>query len=703
MKKSKSPATHIISQKVDAKLRMYANCDQEVNENRAAQNGNLVVVQQTVQPVAAKPAYSLLQAAPADMRPVKFTKELKKGKVKKPSSGIKTNVFIQVTQKTSRSGKPFRGELTRQGNIISSSVFLTDLKKISEREDVVGIEMPRVLKLADPVIGDKYAKEPSLNKWKVLREDYPTKKDVLIGIIDVQGFDFSHPDFLDEKGRTRFIKIWDQGSDFRKPPAKYKYGAEFDNAELNKAIQQSGKLGVPATELEKQSSTVIGSHGTHVASIAAGNSGVLPSAKIAAVTIALKQEDNDRRKSFYDSSSVVHAIDYLLALADKEGMPISINISLGTNGHAHDGSDAGCRWIDAALSIPGRCVCLAAGNAGQEKAITEKDLGFVMGRIHTSGKIEATGLTNDIFWTVVGDGTADFSENEMELWYAPQDRISVMIKPPEEDKWIGPVGPGFFIENKQLSDGSYISIYNDLYHFSNGSNYIGIYLSPNLKKKDSRLPVKAGVWQVRLKGEEIRFGEYDGWIERDDPRPLGNFGQRQAWNFPSFLAEKSNVDNTSISSLACARYVISSGNYDSKQEKINISSSQGPTRDKRNKPEIVAPGTDITAAKGFSSKDDQWISMTGTSMASPYTCGIAAWMLSLNPGLSAAQIQGIMIRTSIPLTGSDYKWKDDSGFGLINPEACLQESRIINKKKDITDGNKNNSIGQRGLPVNKQR
>jgi subtilisin family serine protease len=670
--------THITSQKIDAKLRMYANCDQEVNENRAIQNGNLSVVKKV------KPDVTITDVSQVEIASVAYTDDFKKVPVSEPSNGIMTNVFLQVTQEAAISKNKFKGEVTRKGNIISSTVFLTDLKSLSENKQVVGIERPQVLKLADPVIADMYAKTAPPSRWDELRKKYPVVNDVLVGIIDVQGFDFAHPDFLDSNGKSRFLRIWDQGSDFRKAPKKFKYGAEFNNDVLNKAIMQSAVVGVPATELEKQSSTAIGSHGTHVASIAAGNSGVFPSARIVGVTIALTKADIDRRKSFYDSASVIHAIDYLLGVAEEKNLPISINISLGTNGHAHDGSDAISRWIDAELSLPGRCISLAAGNAGQEKALFEKDLGFVMGRIHNHGRIPATGLSRDIFWTVVGNGKADMSENEMELWYAPQDRISVMIKPPGSE-WIGPVHPNHFIENKQLKDGSYLSIYNDVYHFSNGGNYIGIYLSPNLKKINQRIPVKAGEWQVRLMGEEIRYGEFDAWIERDDPRPLGMNGERQEWNFPSFLTEESNVDNTSISSLACARYVIATGNYDEIMENINISSSQGPTRDKRSKPEIVAPGTNIIAAKGFSSGNDRWISMTGTSMASPYSCGIAAWMLSLDRDLSAAQIQGIMIRTSTPLPGGDYQWKNDCGFGLINPAACLEQAKTIRTKKDVTD------------------
>ena len=86
----------------------------------------------------------------------------------------------------------------------------------------------------------------------------------------------------------------------------------------------------------------------------------------------------------------------------------------------------------------------------------------------------------------------------------------------------------------------------------------------------------AGEWLVRLIGREVRDGRFHAWIERDDPRQLGRIGAREAWRFPSFFSERSMVDNSTISTLACGQRVVSVANLDEARRRIAITSSQGP-------------------------------------------------------------------------------------------------------------------------------
>lgn len=375
-------------------------------------------------------------------------------------------------------------------------------------------------------------------------------------------------------------------------------------------------------------------------------------------------------------------MEYLLALGKELGTDaVSINISLGTNGGPHDDSAPMSRWIDYALTEPGRAVCVAAGNAGQEAPQHAQDIGFITGRIHTSGRIQSAELEQQIEWNVVGNGIEDVSENELEIWYPPQDRVAVRVRPPGGD-WLPVIEPGEYLGNHMLQpDRTFVSVYNELYDAGNGCNRIFIYLTPYLSPTQV-VGIRHGAWSVRLIGRQIRDGRYHGWIERDDPGEIGRIGDRALWRFPSFFAESSNVDNSSISTLGCGARVIAVANLNKSEEVINPSSSQGPTRDEREKPDIAAPGTEIIAPNGFD-EDVGWVEKTGTSMASPYVASVVGLMLSLRPTLTASQVLGILRRTASPLPGHSFEWRNDAGYGEIDLEDCLRETRECGVMQEV--------------------
>jgi subtilisin family serine protease len=661
--------SNLIAQRIEPKLRMINNGDEEVNTLRAESSGSVGVTSALAKRY---PQVRGLQAVPGEPASVPVPPDMES-----PPDNVRVSVFVELDEDQdvpTKLPKP----TAKRGKLMTLELKQSQIQPVSNFEGIAYVTTGDALTHPRPVRSPEHVNRPSPRS---LYSERAAKggEGIILGIIDVEGFDFTHPDFLDANGETRFLSIWDQGGKGTHP-ALFAYGAELSQGEMNAALKWSQKHHVGATDLLPQSSQIPSAHATHVASIAAGNHGVAPKVDIAGVLIALSPDDRDRRRSFYDSTRLAHAVDYLFALGTKHKKPVVINISLGTNGHAHDGSSPISRWIDAALTVPGRCVCVAAGNAGQEAPQFSDDLGFMMGRIHTSGRIPASGLETDIDWQVVGNGISDGSENELEIWYEPQDRFEIMVKSPSGE-WFGPLGPGKYIQNQQLKSGTFLSIYNELYHPHNGSNRIAVYLTPRLKKP--YIGVEAGTWLVRLRGAAIRDGRFHAWIERDDPRPLGRVGERNVWRFPSYFTQRSNVDNSSISSLACGLRIVSVANYDEQVERINISSSQGPTRDGRFKPEVAAAGTNIVAANGFSPAHRKWIAMSGTSMASPYVAGVAALMLAVEKRLTAPQIIGIMRKTAQPLPGYDYYWQDDAGFGRIQPELCLEEAAIAYKQVEV--------------------
>jgi subtilisin family serine protease len=667
-------------EKLGPRLRVICNGDEEVNALRS----ELSAAVQAPPPVAQQhKAKEMLQQAVKQPTP-------KEALAAPPSDqpltdAVKVSCFVRLADPDARSNV-LPGNPIRRGDLLTAELTprdIADIVNLGPESGIASIETGEPLSLPKPVITPRGVKEPPSRVPKSIAGHAAVPLDrnmpaVLIGIIDVGGFDFAHPDFLTPYGTTRFVSIWDQGapkgSPLGPPPPPFTDGAEITSQRMNRALEWSRSHKVGATDLLRQSSQRPGAHGTHVASIAAGNLGVCPDAAIAGVLIALTEEDHERHASLYDSTRLAHAVDYVFALGERlygRRIPTVVNISLGTNGHAHDGTSSICRWIDAALMTAGRCVCVAAGNAGQEAPQFAGDLGFLMGRIHASGQVAARGLETDLEWQVVGNGIADVSENELEIWYEAGDEFEVRLRSPS-GVWIGPVRPGSYVENRRLASETFVSIYNQQYNVANGANRIAIILSPRLKPPV--VGIEAGTWLVRFRGVEVRDGRFDAWIERDDPRPLGRLGEVDAWRFPSYFSQRSNVDRSSVSSLACGHRVISVGNCEEAAERINRSSSQGPTRDGRYKPEIAGPGTDVVAARGFSPRDRMWIGMSGTSMASPYVAGVAAHMLAREPRLTATQIVGIMRRTAQPLPGSDYRWQDAAGFGLIQPDACLAET-----------------------------
>lgn len=683
--------------KLHSRLRCVANGKTDVNAVRAQQNGAVRVAKTNVAPPVASSSGEVATTRAQRQRRLRGTRI--RSKQKALASDVEVNVFVLLSREDT-SGKELLSR--RSGRVGTATTTLAGLKKFEEEEGVQLVELAETLRAPDPKVEATVGAAPREGRHRHLQErsiDLPGNPpvaldevgaDVLVGIIDVGGLDFAHPDFLRDDGRSRVIAIWDQGGTAFPAPrltggpsgggrAARAYGSEITEEDIGIALAESAAAGVSPYDLAPQSQQLRGSHATHVASIAAGRSGVCPRASIAAVMISLPDSDRDRRKSFYDTTSIADALTYLFDLADRRGFrAISVNISLGTNGGAHDGSELMSRWIDSALAQPGRAICVAAGNSGQEVPQFEGDTGFWSGRVHASGRIPAASLRKDLEWVVVGNGLEDVSENELEIWYGAEDEFAVELFTPKGVR-IGPLGPGQRIENLMLADRTVVSIYNVLSDPKNGDNRISLYLSPFLG--NPVVGVAPGVWKVRLTGKVIRNGRFNAWIERDDP---GRVGASAQWRLPSFFGPNSFVDNSTLSSLACGPRVIGVANLDEAREMLNASSSQGPTRDGRMKPEIAAPGTKIPAACGFH-PTSQWIEMTGTSMASPYVAGVAALMLSLNPELTAAQIGGIIRRTSNPLPGASFEWQNGTGFGVIDAAACMREAvRISRPTEDLT-------------------
>ncbi|SFF47191.1 Serine protease, subtilisin family [Actinacidiphila alni] len=86
-------------------------------------------------------------------------------------------------------------------------------------------------------------------------------------------------------------------------------------------------------------------------------------------------------------------------------------------------------------------------------------------------------------------------------------------------------------------------------------------------------------------------------------------------------------------------------------------SSRGPTADGDLKPDLTAPGVDIIAAKAAHGvigdpAGDGYVSLSGTSMATPHAAGAAALLAQQHPSWDARRLKAQLTATAVPRAGT---------------------------------------------------
>lgn len=89
-------------------------------------------------------------------------------------------------------------------------------------------------------------------------------------------------------------------------------------------------------------------------------------------------------------------------------------------------------------------------------------------------------------------------------------------------------------------------------------------------------------------------------------------------------------------------------------------SSEGPTVDGRNKPEISGPNRNITSLSA---------SFAGTSSSSPHVTGAVAQLIQQNPTFDKIQIQNLLINTSHDVNAGGFDYR--TGYGRFSLDADL--------------------------------
>ncbi|MFF2773807.1 S8 family serine peptidase [Streptomyces sp. NPDC058052] len=451
---------------------------------------------------------------------------------------------------------------------------------------------------------------------------------VLVGVVDT-GIFLGHPDF---SGRVE--RIWDQTLAGGTGVPEGRYGAEFTG------------LAAGGNALSRD----VDGHGTHVAGIAAGTEGVAPGARIVAV------------KTDFQDAHIIDGIQYVFRLADEFDLPAVVNLSLGGHADPHDGTDVMSLAIEEE-SGPGRIVCCAAGNEGEDDIHARLAVaqGATLSVPCHPGRV---GGFPDLFW--------------LNGWYAGGDRLEVAVASPSGDSTdFQPVlTAGSPVRAYELADGV-VQIVTPGPDPANGDHNFFVTVEPT-----APVPVAGARWRLVLRGADVggQSCRADVWI----------LGRQEAQPAPQFSGPAVQ-DALKIGSPGAATSAITVAASTTRTEWRDIDgtqhlatwlvaddiagfSSEGPRRDGMPKPDVTAPGAMIVSALSRDAVgmrrafmlDDRHLALQGTSMACPFVAGLTALLLEGDPSADPDKIRSFLTAAAaVPGAAPgafDPKW----GHGLVD-------------------------------------
>ena len=487
-----------------------------------------------------------------------------------------------------------------------------------------------------------------------------TGQNVLVCIIDT-GIDWEHLDFRDisNPAQSRILYLWDQtitptGGETSPSETGCNYGVEYTQAQINNEID-----GSPAGFVREEDTN---GHGTHVAGSAAGNGGTLASHKYAGIAPDAEIIFIKAGNGSFSHTNVINGLAYAKAKAIALGRPIVVNMSLGSNQGAHDGTDAKSQAIDDFIATgSGFAVVVSAGNDGDSD-------------MHTNGTIlnAGTATCNFTVPSYTAQASSDNDDFMFDIWFDGSGSISVTVTSP--NSYTATQGPGGSL-SQDTNDGT-ISIDNYI-DSENGDRYLTVLISD----VNASYPPLAGGWQVDITNNSGASVDYHLWLFES------SIGSPSASVTLTGGDSEYTLGNTSSSAIivgSCvSRWrwlgldnVTYWGGSPDRSDNISAFSSHGPTRTLVQKPDIVAPGDKIASALSqfvplpydsvMTLPNKKYRVNQGTSMSSPVVAGAVALLFDVDPTLSSSEIKTLLTDNADTDTYTGSVWNNIWGYGRLN-------------------------------------
>ena len=516
----------------------------------------------------------------------------------------------------------------------------TEIDAYSDRQQVEFIEKPKRL-----YFETLQAREASCILPVQAGANGLTGEGILVGVVD-SGVDYFHPDFRNEDGSSRILRLWDQSLD-GKPPRGYVTGTEYTKEEIDKALALGETEGRRLVALHIEEAPVarplipsrdFSGHGTAVLGIAAGNgraSGGVNRGVAYKSDLLVVKMGNARENSFPRTTELMEGIDYLVRQAVKMGRPIAINISFGNNYGSHQGDSLLETYLSNAANVGRSVICVGSGNNGND-------------RIHTAGQLRQ-GQTETVEMSI---GTYETTLN-LQLWKAYADEIEISIETPS--------GERLPTLSEKIGTQRYRAGETDLliYYGKPGPFQVTQEIYFDFIPVETYLT--SGIWKIHLHGRRIREGNYNLWL------PGGNVLNPVTGFYRPIAAETLTIPST-------AAKVITVGAYDSRLNAYADFSGRGGSNLSFPKPDLVAPGVNITAP----TPGGAYTTVTGTSFSTPFVTGSAALLMEWgiiqrnDPFLWGEKVKAYLRRGAQPLPGFNEYPNEAVGWGRL----CLTSSLL---------------------------
>ena len=476
--------------------------------------------------------------------------------------------------------------------------------------------------------------------------ELPDGKGVVVAHID-WGMDFAHPDFRKPDGSTRLLALWDQAAaDDPERPNRYGYGRIHSAADIDRALAAPDPYAALGYHPAASDPLGFGSHGTHVISISAGNGGgggpvgLAPAADL--VFVHLSTSTAEGPTLLGNSVAFLEALDFIAKVAGAR--PCVVNASLGRQCGEHDGLTLTEQGMDAFLrTADGRAICMSTGN-------------YFDRQMHARGLLYPGDSRSLRF--VIEDG--DPGPHEIDLWYPGADRFGLTLRAPGGSPEVkGPTSGvvPFVVEGRTVG-----RLYHRLGDPNNGDNEVTLFLYPGAPR---------GMWELIVDGIDVADGRYHAWIERSGGR-----------RHPHFVTE--DGDPTCTTGTICnGLWTMAVGAYDGHRPDRPLAhfSSSGPTRSGLGKPNLVAPGVRVLAARsrpvGDAPDPPLVTRMCGTSMADPHVTGTVALIFqAAGRPLPVAETRRLLLSSADrPPEDTSAGDRLELGSGYLNAAAAVAAAR----------------------------